>query len=304
MIPKTENIREIAKKKLHYFITNPGYFSILILGDGGAGKTYLLNQVLTAIDKSKIGYYYPYQMGETEEEIAKIFETEYIIIRNIDELTHKQQNIILKALATFDGTIGLQPNRGFKRIVFISSFDITQLTGGSKHLLDKFWDRISQLVLKIPSFKDFSSEIRNDFKSVWDKMSFEEYPKLPEDAEFITWLGENCKTFSGNFRDLYKLAILWHQYRIIEYDGAKQRFKSDVETRVFRKVRADFEQLNHFPTQKADTTNTFEIKKGKTWEQIERDFQAQFKAWAKINFSSLKEATKELNMPLRKMDKW
>jgi hypothetical protein len=48
----------------------------------------------------------------------------------------------------------------------------------------------------------------------------------------------------------------------------------------------------------------FEFEKGKTWEQIERSFQSKFKSWVKNEYPSIKEATKELNMPLRKMDKW
>jgi hypothetical protein len=200
--------------------------------------------------------------------------------------------------------IGLNNIRGFKRIIFTSSFDIAQLRDSRTHMIDRFWDRISQLVLKVPSFKDFSSEIKSDFKVVWEKMDFKEYPKPPEDGEFFSWIRENCKTFSGNFRDLDKIAILWHQYRIINYADTKQKFKSDVEARIFRRVREDFEAFTHFPSQKTDTSNVFEFEKGKTWEQIERNFQSKFKSWVKNEYPSIKEATKELNMPLRKMDKW
>lgn len=303
-IRKMENIRNQAQDKLKNFIKNPGFFSILILGDNGTGKNYLINSVLDGVDKETVGYYYPYEIGETDDEIAKIFEKEYITIKNIEELSKNQQYILTNALSTSDGTIGLNNNRGSKRIVFTSSFDIAQLRDSRKHLIDRFWDRISQLVIKVPSFKEFSSEIKNDFKVVWEKMDFKEYPKLPEDGEFIYWLTENCKTFSGNFRDLDKIAILWHQYRIINYAETKQKFKSDVEARIFRKVRGDFEEFTHFPTQKTDTSNVFEFEKGKTWEQIERNFQSKFKSWIKNEYPSIKEATKELNMPLRKMDKW
>ena len=84
----------------------------------------------------------------------------------------------------------------------------------------------------------------------------------------------------------------------------EQKFKVDVETRIFRKVRNDFENYSHFPTQKTDSSNIFEFEKGKTWEQIERNFKSKFKKWAKENYGTIKQATKELNMPLRKMDKW
>jgi hypothetical protein len=299
-----DNLRNEAKKKFTYFVTNPGFFTVLILGDDGTGKTHLIAEVLKVMEIDSVKYYYPFEIGENEEDISIIFKNEHIVIKNIEELSNNQQVILTKALSTTDGKIGLLSNRDYKRIIFTSSFDVTQLTEGQNRLINRFWDRISQLVIKVPSFKDFSSEIINDFKSVWKKMDFKEYPKTPEDGEFIFWLRENCQTFSGNFRDLDKIAILWHQYRIIEYDGLKQKFKSDAEARIFRKVRADFEKLTHFPSQKADTSNVFEFEKGKTWEQIERSFHSSFKNWVKSEYPSIKQATKELNMPLRKMDKW
>jgi DNA-binding NtrC family response regulator len=296
--------RNEAQNKLEFFIKNPGYFSILILGDSGTGKSFIINTILSGLENPKFGFYYPYEIGENSTEISKIFEKEFIIIKNIEELSMNQQNILFKTLSTSNGEIGLNDNIGLKRIIFTSSYDVIQLRESRKYLLDRFWDRISQLVVKVPSFKDFSADIRNDFKSVWEKMDFKEFPKLPVDIDFNDWLTENCKNFSGNFRDLDSIAILWHQYRIIEYGNANQKFKSDIEARIFRKVRADFEGFTHFPTQKTDSSNVFEFEKGKTWEQIERNFHSKFKNWAKNEYDTIKSATEELNMPLRKMDKW
>jgi hypothetical protein len=250
-------------------------------------------------------FYYPFELGEDEQSISQIFSSDFIIIKNTEELSEKQQMILTKALSTKkDGEVGLGDHKGLKRIVFISSFGVNQLTEGQGRLIPRFWDRISQLVIDVPSFSDDSTNILSEFKSVWNKMEFQEYSRCPEDGEFQYWLRETCKKFAGNFRDLDKLAILWHQYRIMEYNSSNQKFKSDLEVRIFRKVREDFDNLTHYPTEKADTSNIFEIQKGKTWEQIERGFHAKFKAWAKENYGSIKEATQDLNMPLRKMDKW
>ncbi|MBK9301374.1 MAG: ATP-binding protein [Bacteroidetes bacterium] len=287
-------MRREAINKLEYFIKNPGYFSILLLGDNGTGKSFIINQVLSKIGQKDLKHFYPFEIGENEIEIEEIFKSEFIIIKNVEEISEEQQDILFKALSTNDGKIGLGDNREKKRIIFTSSIDVSELRENRKHLKDRFWDRISQLVIKTPSFKEFSSEIKADFKSVWEKMQFNEFPKLPVDVEFEKWLQEHCQTFSGNFRDLDKIAILWHQYRIIEYKDAAQKYKVDTETRIFRKVREDFEKLNHFPTQKSDGTNTFEFVMGNTWEKIERDFQSTFKAWAKKNYKTINNATKEL----------
>ena len=77
-----------------------------------------------------------------------------------------------------------------------------------------------------------------------------------------------------------------------------------MEARIFRKVRNDFENFSHYSTQKTDSSNTFEFEKGKTWDQIERNFHSKFKNWAKNEYDTIKAATEEVNMPLRKMVKW
>jgi hypothetical protein len=301
-----ENKRLEAENKLDFFLDNPGYFSILLLGENGTGKTFMLNRLFEKrkIEQPNIKFFYPIEIGETLCEIANIFGNDYIVIKNVEALSERQQSILNIALSTSDGTIGLEDKRGFKRIIFTSTYEVHQLTEGQNRLNITFWDRISQLVVKVPSFKDYNAGFRNDFKDVWEKMKFNDFNKMPEDGDFIAWLRDESSSFSGNFRDYDKIAILWHQYRLIEYNDSKQKFKADIEQRIYRKVKQDFKLISHFPTQKADTTNTFEITKGKPWKDIEKEFQAMFKAWAKANYNSIKEATKELKMPLRKMDKW
>lgn len=306
MVHENENLRVKEIEKLRFFLNNPGYFSILVLGENGTGKEYIINKLLSESFKDlDFGVFNAFELGETESEIGEIFSNEIILIKNIEELSEIQQNILFKYLSTDStGKVGVGKNKGYKRVIFTSAFDVAELRDNKSNLNSRFWDRISQLVVKLPSFKDFSSNIRKDFSSVWEKMHFENFNKLPEDGEFNFWLTENCGMFAGNFRDLDKIAILWHQYRIIEYGDSKQTFKSDVEARIFRKVRSDFEKFTHFPTQKSDTTNIYEFEKGKTWEQIERNFKSKFKQWAKSEYGTIKNATEEMNMPFRKMDKW
>jgi transcriptional regulator with AAA-type ATPase domain len=317
-----ENTRNIAITKLDAFFRNPGYFSILVLGENGTGKEYVIKDILTRIlteqkvpiqdneleskPVQRMRFFYPFEIGETETEISEIFDYEFIVLKNVEELSNKQQNLLLQALSTIDGKVGFSDKRAYRRIAFTSTYDADVLREqeGEFRLVSRFWDRISQLVVKIPSFKEYGSDILSDFESVWKKMSFTEHPKLPQDGDFQYWLKKNCKTFSGNFRDLDKIAILWHQYRIIEYQEKLQKFKSELEAKIFSKVRSDFEGLSHFPTQKADLTNIFEFENNKSWEQIDRDFRSKFKVWAKKTHGSIINATKELNMPSRKMDKW
>jgi transcriptional regulator of aromatic amino acid metabolism len=298
-----ESLREIEEKKLKAFIENPGFFPVLISGENGTGKEYILKKVLA---EKAFAVYQPFEIGNNETEMSRIFENEIILVKNIDELTPGQQDILWKALSTIDGRIGLGLNRGFKRIIFTTTYDLVTLRENSE-FQPRLWDRISQLVIRMPSFKE-SSNVLKDFESVWTKMDFKTYNNKPNDGEFKYWLKDKCGTFAGNFRDLDKIAILWHQYRIIEYPviSEKKGFTPDskVEAKIFTKVRNDFERYCHFPTQKADTSNIFEFEKGKTWSQINREFKSKFKNWAKAEYHTIKDATDALNMPLRKMDKW
>jgi len=298
------NARESSRDKLIHFLKNPGYFSILMLGNSGTGKEYILKGIIDSdisLKKLTLTIKYPFEIGETEDEIDKLFESNIIVIKNIEELSEIQQHILHKALSTSDGKIGLK-NKGLKRIIFTSSFNVEQLRDSKEFLSDRFWYRISQLIIKIPSLD--SSGILTDFESVWDKMSFDKFEELPQDGDFQYWLKEKCGKFAGNFRDLDTIAILWHQYRIIEYGVLKEPFKSDFEAKIFRKVRSDFENYTHYPTQKTDNTNIVEFKKGQSWKDIDRNFKSKFKLWAKKEYGTILNATKTLNMPSRKMDKW
>lgn len=300
-------IRKIEKTKilLNSFLKNPGFFSVLVLGDNGVGKEFLINEVLKEDGKTCVRFY-PFEIGEDEDEISKIFKNEIILIKNCEELSENQQNILFKAMSTDDsGRIGLKDNDGFKRMIFTSSFNVEQLRESKEYLSDRFWSRISQLVISVPSFKDFPDEIVANFKSVWEEMDFEEYNKCPKYPDFYLWLRDSCTSFAGNFRDLDTIAVLWHQYRLIKYSEVKQQvIRKNIESQIFDLVKADFNELSHYPTQKADISNTFEFKKGKKWRDIEQDFRSNFKFWAKKNYGSIKEATQQLNMPSRKMDKW
>ncbi|MDD4149199.1 MAG: hypothetical protein PHE33_04160, partial [Bacteroidales bacterium] len=124
MIQENKNLREAAVEKLSFHLKNPGYFSILVLGESGTGKKYIIDQLLFEIIKEeKYGFYNAFEIGETECEIEKIFSKDIILIKNIEELSEKQQNILFKFLSTgSDGEIGLGENKGLKRIIFTSTY--------------------------------------------------------------------------------------------------------------------------------------------------------------------------------------
>lgn len=126
------------------------------------------------------------------------------------------------------------------RLVFGSNKDINTLI--QKTLLPDFYDRIAQLVVELPSLNELSSKSkRMAFEKVWENMAFHEtteFPKfktitIPKLTDFYRWIEE--QTFSGNFRDLETIAILWMVYWEI-YD------KNELE--IFINVKKDFEKYH------------------------------------------------------------
>ena len=74
MIHKLTYDRSVVKTQLKYFIKNPGFFSILVLGDAGTGKSYIIKEVLNEdVANVKIGFYYPFEIGALGISIILIF---------------------------------------------------------------------------------------------------------------------------------------------------------------------------------------------------------------------------------------
>ncbi len=68
--------------------------------------------------------------------------------------------------------------------VFVSSFDITLLRDTEQYLLHTFFDRIAQLVTKLPSFKDSDRNIYEDFNYM-GKNEFDEKSKCQVKSSLV-----------------------------------------------------------------------------------------------------------------------
>jgi transcriptional regulator with AAA-type ATPase domain len=126
------------------------------------------------------------------------------------------------------------------RLVFGSNKKISDLI--EKTLLPDFYDRIAQLVVELPSLNELSGKSkRMAFEKVWENMAFnqtKEFPKFrtitqPLLSDFYRWIEE--QNFSGNFRDLETIAILWMVYWEI--------FEKN-EREIFINVKKDFEKYH------------------------------------------------------------
>jgi len=297
--------REESFDLLKAYIKNEGRFSVLIYGDRGTGKSYSVEKALEYLISESDEYsclngimtINAFLIESTVESWTKILEDvngKILIIEDIEDLDRRNQELLFQILSTKDGKFGFIKKEFKFRPVFISSYNINIL---KKKLENKFFDRISQLVVKFPSFKDNNITIWNDFMSTWNKMKFE--GEIP-DSGLKNWLETSaCDILEGNFRDLDKIAINWNNYRMMNDNN------TIVEKEIFQKIRESFKSTLSYPKHKKDESNTFyfsrEDKGSKTAEQR---FKYEYKKWIIREFDSLKIGCAKLNLNIRTVEGW
>ena len=297
----TERVESI--KKLESFLLNPGKFSILVLGDYGTGKTHWIKEIqknnqdkefLKKIFFLNAGTLKNSNTKEYWEAQFKLAHKNLLVIEDVELLTKDSQEILFEGLST-----GLGAKYGFDdktyqfRIAFTSSYSIGELRDKDIYLNKRFFGRIAQLVVKFPSIKNSKDFVWNDFLKSWKKMAFENKNEIPG-SELSLWLLQNYREIHGNFRDLDKIAINWHNYRLM---GTK-------ESEILKLVIADFKILYHLPEQKSENKSIFIIDNSLDWEGNFTNFKSKFKEWVKEEYGSLKEGAEKVKISYRTMERW
>lgn len=288
-----ERIKSI--ERLESFLNNTGRFSILVLGHRGTGKKFW-------IYKKYMGKLVLHRVNAAVVETSKTYwESQFkkanhgiLIVDDVDQLSKANQEILFDGLATTsgDGKYGYESKEYEIRVVFTSIKDIALLRDTEQYLSHKFFDRIAQLVVKFPSFKDSSSNIKKDLQATWDKFKFNTvYPILLEE-----WLEKQNyeKVLHGNFRDLDKLCINWNNYQLMEIE----------ESKILDYIINDFNDYYHFPEPKYEGVFDFTFSKDISYHETLHAFKVKYKKWAKKEYGTLKAASEALNVSRRTMEGW
>ncbi len=285
-------------KLLEAYITNPGRFSILILGDRGTGKKKWIN---TIFDKYK-----PKDAPDKAiiiNSIGALPSTEYwtkqfdkankgiLLVNDVEQLSKENQEILFDGIGTQDGKYGFNTKEYEIRIIFTSSLSIAALRDTEKYLTHKFFDRIAQLVVRFPNFNECANTISKDFKITWSKFEFKEVP-YPEALEH--WLQTNAQRLHGNFRDLDKLCIVWNNYQLMGYS-------EDV---ILKNIKNDFFEYYRFPEANKEDVIELHFSREESYQNALHDFKSKYKAWAKKEFGSLKKADPVVGKSYRTMEGW
>lgn len=291
-------------QKLFNYLTDPGRFAILLLGERGTGKSHWINEISKGcghldclkevitisgvLAKNTDAFFWERTFESANEKI--------LVIEEVEELSKATQALLFEFLSTTNGLYGLKEKRFKCRIVFTSSLHIRTLRDSQDYLLNKFFDRISQFVVTFPGYGDKNLSIWDDFVLTWAKMNFpkKELPKrILED-----WLRANSHRFHGNFRDLDKIAINWRNSQI--------NFKK-TETELLKDVENDFFELYHFPEHNSENPNAFYVDENMDYyKEIKPLFEKFVKEIARKKYGKLSKAKngKPLGVHYRTMERW
>lgn len=295
--------RKEALLKLHSFITNPGRFSVLLLGARGTGKTYWLqnfqnlyktnSRILDSIYLLNASNANSYSESDWTE-IFKKTNKGLLVIKDVENLSKKTQALLFDGISTGQGgKLGFKKKEFDIRIAFTSTKDISKLRDNELYLSHKFFDRICQFAVELPTHETGSSYIWEDFKKTWKKMNFQSHSELPS-ADLREWLESNNLTLFGNFRDLDKIAIIWHNYRLLGTN----------EDSILLKVKSDFINFCKYPENKSDEKKQLEIRSEFTWADNLDYFKMKYVEYLIEKYGKLKIGAKEADVSYRTMERW
>lgn len=302
--------RKEAFEKLKVFLSNPGRFSLLVIGRRGTGKRFSIEKAFEKVkDDKEINCLTSIEFIAANniqndidllDELLKRYEYKTLVIEDIDDLEFEQQNLLFRALSTTDGRFGIKEKFDI-RLVFTSSKDCDSLREDGKYLTGVLWDRISQLIVEFPSYIHEDENVVKDFKFTWEKMKFEEIEdykslsKLPKTATLETFLEDNADKFEGGFRDLDKLACMYFNYRIYHY-GTKRKIDDNIEKKVVESVKSDFFSKSQMQGDSGNDASVFQIRTGFSMDDLLGQFKIQVRKWARKEYDTIKNAEKKLGL--------
>ncbi len=303
-----------AYKKLEVFLKNPGRFCLMVLGDRGTGKHYAIESTFKKVKTqdndelclSSINFIKAKEVPSVKEEIDDLlskYDFSVLVIEDVEDLNKEQELLLFEALSTIDGTFGINEKKYKIRMVFTSSINSVFLREDGKYLTGIFWDRISQLIVELPSYKIEPDNIVPDFKATWIKMKFEEikgYEHLALTPNYYlleSTLEDNAEKIEGGFRDLDKFACMYFNYRIFHY-GDKKRIVDSIEKLVVESVKSDFFSKSQLQSHSGNESSIFKFETGFNHRELLAKYKIQLRDWAFLEYGSIGKA--ELKLGFKK----
>lgn len=301
------------------FLKNPGGFSILVLGERGVGKTRSIKKIIAEIkqpeetketlehlisancaafanDNMAESKLFGYSKGaftgayKATDGLFQAANGKFLFLDEIQNLSQSVQQKLMTALQTINhknekirGSFSYQrmgetkTNNVKFTPIFASNKPISEL---KKVLLPDFFDRIAQLIVEFPSLAESQADLYKEFTNVWDEMCFKQVNvPLPKVEDLKKWL--KTLHLDGNYRDLEKIAINWHQQRLIKYGKIEKfEYNNEAEREIFNEVRNNFIKYHQTPSAASISINGFNFQKGKSKKKHELEYEKALLEWA------------------------
>jgi DNA-binding NtrC family response regulator len=286
---------------LDSYLKNPGRFIITVFGSRGTGKTHWLDELIKAkINKLKkdkpqclvLKAHMCKATIEFWEDVLRRTSNGYLVLDEIEQFK-EHQDLLFEAFSTTDGNFGLVEKKYPVRVICTSSMDVSRFRNHAPILELKFYDRISQLVVKFPDLKQTQSNVWNDFEATWKKM---EFPlKSRPNESFRRWLESNVDRLHGNFRDLDKLAINYFHF-IQNSQSAEKAQEITLK---------QFDEYNSFPESAKKIEEGIYFQTGIKYDDYLMSLRKKLKEWALDNAEGdMLVAAEALGVSHRTMERW
>jgi transcriptional regulator with PAS, ATPase and Fis domain len=279
---------ESSKKELNSLID--GYFSILLVGERGTGKTSLTKEIpnstfISCEEENGLFEVFFNNLMDKKADSENKSELKIVIFDSFEKLSKEYQKRLHNLLST--GPENLLVNiRGDKKkycpqLIFSTNFEYSQLFDETKFYLPLI-DRISQQIIELKSIRKYSFD---DIKNAWETVNINmllsnensKYENILKDFELtiVNFINKKLSLF-GNYRDLQKLCIYLWRY-------SKSKKETINETELIRGLE-DFQNLYE-----RESKSEF-FKNDVTADEMIKEYRKSMVEWAENKYSNLSRA--------------
>jgi transcriptional regulator with PAS, ATPase and Fis domain len=280
----------IETNKIVFNTLIDGYFSILLLGERGTGKTIFTKDIpnVTIIScEVENGLFEDFFKNMMDRKVDSENKTnlKIVVFDSFDKLSIENQKRLHNIISTGPKNtlinIKADKTKYCPQLIFSTNFEYSQLFDESKFYLPLI-DRISQQLCELKPLRKYAfDEIKNAWETVNENMLLSEdddnYNEILKtyDTLIVNFINKQLSLF-GNYRDLEKLCIyLWRFARLSE---------RIIEETEIKKRLDEFQNLYE-----RETKSEF-FKNDATADDMIKEYRKSMVEWAENKYNNLSRA--------------
>ena len=283
-------------------IKNTGLVSVLLAGESGTGKTYTIESVLEELKLKRRAIpalFAPATVEDWQNLLGELVrkQVKVLIIDHIEDMPHAAQTALFHEFSNCHGQLCRFPDAAFDlRMVFTTVKSVEELRSNADIIMPHVYDRMSQLIIRFKQLQDLDKPWER-FKEVWKALNFREHNELPKEQALRKWIENNLPKMNGNYRDLEKIAIRWHNRRLLKF--TEDRILDHI-TKEYREVGFGAEPESEGAAFSVHNKSGSELK----WAVLEAEFKRFIRKWAEAEKGSKSKAAEMLDVSVRTLERW